>query len=175
MKTLSLAAVALLLSVSAFAQAKWEKIEGRRSGIKTLRAVAVADEAAWEKVWREHDANTPVPSVDFASEGVVAVFLGETQSAGSKIEIVVQNDMIDSNRLNVFYKEVRPAAKPFAAAVICQPFAIVKVRKAAVVSIEAEGRVSIPEKAKAPANPRDTAKVKILLESLGAPSFDGLR
>lgn len=175
MKNTILVATALLLSVSAFAQANWDKIEGRRSGIKTLRTVAVADEAAWEKVWREHDQNSPVPSVDFSKEGVVAVFLGETTSAGSKIEIVVQNDMIDSNRLNVFYKEVRPAAKPFAAAVMSQPFAIVKVRKAAVVSIEADGRVSIPERAKAPANPRDTTKVKALLETLSVPSFDGLR
>lgn len=170
-----LAAAALLLAVNASAQAKWEKLEGRRSGIKALRTVAVQDAGAWEKVWREHDQNAPVPAVNFAEEGVVAVFLGEKQTAGVKVEVVVQNDMIDANRLNVFYKEVRTAAKPFAAAVMSQPYMIVKVRKAAVVAFEADGRVSIPEQAKTPANPLDTTRMRILLMSLDAPSFDGGR
>jgi hypothetical protein len=175
MKTTFLAVAALLLSVAASAQAdaKWEKIEGQRSKIKALRAVAVGDSASWEKVWREHDQNAPVPAVDWANEGVVAVFLGEKQNAGTKVEIVVQNDAIDSNRLNVFYKEVRTATKPFAALVIVQPYAIVKIRKAAVVAIEKDGVVSVPEKTEAPANPRDTTRMRILLMSLGAPSFDG--
>lgn len=174
MRTL-LAAAALLLAVNSSAQVKWEKIEGNRSRIRQARAVAVNDAATWEKVWREHDQNAPVPAVNFAEEGVVAVFLGETPNAGVKVEIVVQNDMIDSSRLNVFYKEVRSASKPFAASVMSQPYSIVKVRKAAVVAFEADGRVSIPERREAPANPRDTTRVRILLQSLGAPSFDGGR
>ncbi len=163
---------AALLSVAASAQVgSWEKLEGQHSRIAERRAVAVTDSAAWEKVWKEHDASAPVPAVDFSKESVVAVFLGETQNGGVKIEIVVQNDMIDSNRLNVFYKEVRPASKPFAAAVMCRPFAMVKVRKAATVAFEANGTMSIPEKTKAPKNPRDDSKVRALLEAL--PSFDG--
>lgn len=165
---------ALLLSVSAFAQAEsWEKLEGQHSGIRERRAVAVTEQNAWEKVWREHNASIPVPAVDFSKESVVAVFLGETRTAGTKVEVVVQVDAIDNNRLNVFYKEVKPASKPFAATMICQPFAIVKVRKAATVSIEADGKLSIPEKAKAPVNPRDTTKVRALIGTLEIPSFDG--
>ena len=53
------------------------------------------------------------------------LYLVDPKSAGVKIEIVVQNDMIDANRLNVFYKEVRSASKPFSAGMICQPFAFV--------------------------------------------------
>ena len=113
--------------------------------------------------------------MDFSKESVVAVFLGETQTAGVKIEIVVQNDMIDSDRLNVFYKEIRPAAKPFAASVICRPYAMVKVRKAATVSFEADGKMAIPEQPKAPANPRNSVKFRALLETLTVPSFDGGR
>lgn len=167
------ALAALLLSVAASAQVvgKWDKLEGQRSGIAQARTVAVSDKAAWEQVWREHSAESPVPSVDFSKEGVVAVFLGETRAAGVKIEIVVQDDMIDANRLNVFYKEIRSAAKPFAAQMVCRPFAMVKVRKAATVSFEVNGRVSIPENMKAPKNPRDDSKVRALLETL--PSFDG--
>jgi len=164
---------AALLSVAASAQTAgtWDKLEGQHSKIAEARTVAVADAASWEKVWKEHSADAPVPAVDFAKESVVAVFLGETKAAGVKIEIVVQNDSIDANRLNVFYKEVRSASKPFAATMLCHPFAMVKVRKAAVVSFESNGRMSIPERMKAPKNPRDDTKFRVLLETL--PSFDG--
>lgn len=167
------ALAALLLSVAASAQVvgPWSKLEGQRSSIADRRMVAVSDKAAWEQVWKEHSADAPVPAVDFSKESVVAVFLGETRAAGVKIEIVVQDDMIDANRLNVFYKEIRSAAKPFAAQMVCRPFAMVKVRKAATVSFEVNGRVSIPENMKAPKNPRDDSKVRALLEAL--PSFDG--
>ena len=172
-KTTLAALAALLLSVAASAQTigAWDKLEGQHSKISERRAVAVTDKAAWVKVWNEHSAGAPVPAVDFSKENVVAVFLGQTQNAGVKIEIVVQNDAIDANRLNVFYKEVRPATKPFAAAILCQPFAMVKVRKVSVVSFEVEGRVSIPEAAKPPKNPRDDSKVRALLDSI--PAFDG--
>jgi len=167
---LALLAVALL-SVAASAQTgSWEKLEGQNSRIASARAVVVADASSWEKVWKEH-SDEAVPSVDFSKESVVAVFLGETNTAGVKIEITVQNDMIDSNRLNVFYKAVRPASKPFAAQVMRRPFAMVKTRKAAVVSFEADKIMSIPERMKAPANPRDESKMRALLMSL--PSFDG--
>jgi hypothetical protein len=174
MKKTTFAAIsALLLSVAASAQVvgSWSKLEGQHSGIAQPRTVAVSDKTEWEQVWKEHSAEAPVPSVDFSKESVVAVFLGETRAAGVKIEIVVQNDMIDANRLNVFYKEIRSAAKPFAAQMICRPYAMVKVRKAATVSFEVNGRVSIPENMKAPKNPRDDSKVRALLEAL--PSFDG--
>ena len=177
MKTTLSAVAALLLAVAASAQVvgKWDKLEGQHSRITELRTVAVSDAATWEKVWKEHDQNAPVPTVNFAEEGVVAVFLGEKQAAGVKVQIVVQNDMIDSNRLNVFYKEVRSTSKSFSAAVMCQPYAMVKVRKAAVVAFEADGRMSIPEKKAAPANPVNTTKFRALLESLTVLSFDGGR
>ena len=92
-------------------------------------------------------------------------------TAGVTIEIVIQKDAIDANRLNVFYKEVSPKTKGFAAAVMCRPYAMVKVPKAKVVSIEVNGRMSTPEKTQAPKNPRDDSKVRVLLESI--PSFDG--
>lgn len=174
-KTLSLLAV-LALSVPAFSQvAAWQKLEGQHSKITTRLAVAVSDQASWEKVWKEHDSETPVPAVDFRDATVVAVFLGERQTAGTKVELTVQTDALDANRLNVFIKEIAPKAKGFAAQMICQPYAIVKVRKAAVVAFENNGTMSIPENRRAPANPRDETKVRALLETLTAPSFDGVR
>ncbi len=174
MKNPIFAAIAvLLLSVCASAQnaGSWEKLEGQHSRISERRTVAVTDTAAWEKVWKEHSSDSAAPAVDFSKESVVAVFLGETKTSGVKIEIVVQRDMIDANRLNVFYKEIPAGKKGFSAAVICQPYAMIKVPKTKIVSFEVNGRVSTPEAAKVPSNPRDTAKVRMLLETL--PSFDG--
>lgn len=166
--------VALLLLASSVASAQvqsWDKMEGQSSGITEMRAVAVTDADAWRKVWAEHSGGTKAPEVDFSKSSVVAVFLGERRTAGVKIEIVVQDDALDSDRLNVFYKEIRPAAKPFAAQRVTYPFAMVKVRRAASVNIEVNGTMSIPENGKAPKAARDTSKVKALLVE---PEWNGL-
>lgn len=175
-KTPFVAITALLFAVAAASAqdaGAWDKLEGQHSRVSARRAVAVADTGAWEKIWKEHTSDAPVPAVDFSKEGVVVVFLGERNTAGVKVEIVVQRDSIDADRLNVFYKEVSPKTKGFTASVICQPYAMVKVPKAKVVSIEANSRVSTPEKTTAPAHAHDGTKVRILIETL--PSFDGGR
>ena len=173
MKTTLSAVAALLLAVVASAQVVvWNKLEGQHSGIRERRTVAVTEQAAWEKVWREHDAAAAVPAVDFSKESVVAVFLGQTRTAGVKVEVVVQDDALDASRLNVFYKEVS-SGKNFAALVMCEPYAIVKVRKASMIAFEKNSVASIPEQSKAPAHPRDTTKFRVLLENLTVPAFDG--
>ena len=100
------------------------------------------------------------------------MFLGERQSAGVKVEVVVQQDPLDGSRLNVFYKEVA-GRKGFAAQVVCQPFAIVKVPRAATIGVEKNSTVSIPENAVAPQNTFDGRKVRALVEGFSALSFDG--
>lgn len=170
MKT-TLAAIAMLLAVTANA-GSWDRLEGSHSGIKQRLAVAVQDARAWESLWRQHEADKAVPQVDFSKESVVAVFLGERQTAGVKVEVVVQKDPIDAARLNVFYREVS-GGKSFGAQVVCQPFAIVKVPRAAVIDVEKDGKVSIPENARAPQNPLDTRKMKALADGLAAFSFEG--
>ncbi len=143
-----LALVALLLAASASAQvtAPTPKpfLEGQHSGVKEPMAVAVQDSAKWEEIWRQHDASTPAPQVDFSKQNVVVVFLGQTETAGVKVTIVVQQDPIDSTRINVFYRQT-VIKKGFAAQVECQPFAIVKVPRTATIDIEADAPVSIPE------------------------------
>lgn len=166
-----LAALALILAVSANAQ-NWERLEGQHSGVKESMAVAVQDPQKWAEIWARHDAATPAPEVDFTRESVVVVFLGRTQEAGVKVQVVVQQDPIDSGRLNVFYRQV-PAKKGFSAQVVCEPFAIVKVPRAAVIDVEKDAAVKAPERLDAPAVKRDERKVKALIQSLeDAPKFD---
>lgn len=165
-----IAAVVLLLAVSARASA-WERLEGQHSGVKTSMAAAVQDARSWSEIWRRHDASNPVPEVDFSRESVVVVFLGRTQTAGMKVEVVVQKDPLDSDRLNVFYREIA-APRGFSAQVMCEPFVIVKVPRASVISVEKDGVVSTPERLAPPASSPDTRKLKALGQGLSAPKFD---
>ena len=142
MKTI-LAALALILTVSAHAQS-WERIEGQHSGVKETMAVAVQDSGKWAEIWRRHNASAPAPVVDFSKENVIVVFLGQTQTAGVKVQLVVQQDPIDTNRVNVFYRQTA-ANKGFAAQVQCEPFAMVKIPRAALIHVETDAVVTIPE------------------------------
>jgi len=167
-----LAALAVALSIPARAQTKpW--LEGQHSGVKQTRAVAVQDAVKWAEVWREHDASKPAPSVDFTKESVVAVFLGQTETAGVKVSVVVQQDPLDAGRLNVFYRPVA-STKDFAAQVECQPFAMVKVPRASVIDVERDFVLSAPERAPVPAAPRyDGTRVKALVQGARNTTFDG--
>jgi hypothetical protein len=165
-----LAALALILSVSANAQS-WERLEGRHSGVTVPMAAAVQDSQKWAEIWRQHDATAPIPEVDFSKESVVVVFSGRHQTAGVTITVVVQKDPLDDNRLNVFYRET-VTNKGFSAQVQCEPYTIVKVPKAAVIDVEKDGVVKIPEQNRAPAPKRDDRKMKALIDSLEAPNFN---
>lgn len=167
-----LAALALILAVNASAQSQTKTLaEGQHSGVKEPLAVAVTDCQKWSEIWKRHDASASAPAVDFSRNSVVVVFLGQTETAGVKVTIVVQQDPLDSDRLNVFYRRT-VSKKGMSAQVESQPYAMVLVPHAATIDIEADAPVSIPERAAAPkAAQADSAKrVKALLE--GFPAFE---
>jgi putative transposon-encoded protein len=166
-----LAALALILAVNASAQQQKPQTlaEGQHSGVKAPLAVAVQDSDKWTEIWKQHDASDPAPAVDFSRNSVVVVFLGQTETAGVKVTIVVQQDPIDSNRLNVFYRRT-VTKKGMSAQVECQPFAMVLVPHADTIDVEADAPMSIPERANAPAAKQaDSSKrVKALLDGFSA-------
>jgi hypothetical protein len=167
-----LAALALTLAVNAGAQTQTKTLaEGQHSGVKAPMAVAVTDHQKWSEIWKQHDASKSAPAVDFSRNSVVVVFLGQTETAGVKVTIVVQQDPIDSGRLNVFYRRT-VSKKGLSAQVESQPYAMVLVPHAATIDIEADAPVSVPECAVAPAAAQaDAAKrVKALLEKF--PIFE---
>ncbi|MBI3565242.1 MAG: hypothetical protein HY079_08605 [Elusimicrobia bacterium] len=177
MKKLLLAAVLMTVAAAANAQVVvariWDRLEGQHSGIKESVAVAVKDSKQWEEIWRRHDASAPVPEVDFSRESVVVVVVGPRRTAGTKVEIVVQKDPLDGDRLNVFYREIAAPSKSFSAQVQCQPFAIVKIPKAATIDLERDATVSTPERRGVPAQKFDGRKMRALTGTLESPSFDG--
>lgn len=177
MKNLLLAAALMTAALSASAQVVatrvWDRLEGQHSGIKETTAVAVKDAQQWQEVWRRHDSVNPAPEVDFSKETVVVIVVGERQTAGTRVEVVVQKDPLDGNRLNVFYREIAAPKRAFSAQVQCHPFAMVKIPKAETIDLERDGAVSIPERRSAPAQTLDTRKMRALTEKLESPSFDG--
>jgi hypothetical protein len=169
-----LAALALILAVNASAQQQTKTwLEGQHSGVKEPLAVAVKDSAKWQEIWKQHAASEPAPQVDFSQTSVVVVFLGRTETAGVKVTVVVQQDPLDSNRLNVFYRRTA-AKKGMSAQVECQPYAMIKVPSGATIDIEADAPVSTPERANAPAAKQAESgkRVKALLERFERPSFE---
>jgi hypothetical protein len=114
--------------------------------------------------------------VDFTQTNVVVVFLGKTETAGVKVTVVVQQDPIDSGRINVFYRRTA-IKKGFSAQVECQPYAMVKVPRAATIDVEADAPVSIPEGKKAApvVKKQDDKRIKALMDSIKVESlsFDG--
>jgi hypothetical protein len=169
-----LAALALILAVNANAQVQKSWLEGQHSGVKEPLAVAVQDPQKWDEIWRQHAGSEPKPEIDFAQTSVVVVFLGQTETSGVKVTVVVQQDLLDSSRINVFYRRTA-TKKGFSAQVECQPYAMVKVPHAATIDVEADAPMSIPEAAKAPATTKpDAAKrVHALIKGFENPSFDG--
>lgn len=170
-----LAALALILAVNASAQQQTKTwLEGQHSGVKEPLAVAVQDSEKWEAIWKRHAGTEPAPEVDFSQNTVVVVFLGQTETAGVKVTVVVQQDPLDSNRINVFYRRT-VVKKGMSAQVECQPYAMVKVPRAATVDIEADAPVSVPEAAGAPKAARNEAgkRVHALIEGFSSLSFDG--
>lgn len=171
-----LAATALLLAVNASAQVKTAQawLEGQHSGVTAPMAVAVQDPQQWEEIWKQHAGSEPAPEVDFSQTSVVVVFLGQTETAGVKVTVVVQQDPIDSTRLNVFYRRT-VTKKGMSAQVECQPYAMVKVPHAAVIDVEADAPMSTPERANAPAAKQAESgkRVHALIDGLSIPSFDG--
>ena len=169
-----LAALALILAVNASAQQQTKTwLEGQHSGVKEPLAVAVQDPQKWDEIWKQHAGSEPKPEVDFSQTSVVVVFLGQTETAGVKVTVVVQQDPLDPNRINVFYRRT-VAKKGMSAQVECQPYAMVKVPRAAVIDIEADAVMSTPERASAPAASKNEAgkRVRALLQSFEQPSFE---
>jgi hypothetical protein len=101
---------------------------GDQSGVDVERQVVARTAAEWTGLWRQHAAGQPAPSVDFAKEMVVAVFLGSRNTAGYSVEIV--NAETEQGSLIVRYRQRAPSPDAITAQIITTPFQIVAIPKA---------------------------------------------
>ncbi|MGH7794636.1 MAG: protease complex subunit PrcB family protein [Candidatus Binatia bacterium] len=111
-------------------QVAFQTIEkGFRSGARESLQIVIRGQAEWKDLWQRHAAiktnPPPPPPVDFKSEIVVGVFLGEKPTGGHAIEIV-SAERIDGTLLISFVEKIPPPGAMVTQA-ITQPFHIVRV------------------------------------------------
>ncbi|MBI5595286.1 MAG: hypothetical protein HY928_04270 [Elusimicrobia bacterium] len=131
-----------LAASAAFAQAAdWTQLAGDMSRVGTAKAVVVADAQAWSALWKEHAGDQPAPAVDFSKEKVVAVFLGQRDRTGYKVELEAASDPANAAGLLVTYGVRKPSG--FGATMVTTPFLMKKVA-APMVRLMAKGDAPKP-------------------------------
>ena len=101
--------------------------KGDVSGQQTAKQVTVRTAAEWKALWKDHAPTEKMPSVDFAKNLVVGIFLGSKPSAGHEVEIVgVRTQEKD---LIVEYVQKQPGRGTMAAQILTEPFHLVAVAK----------------------------------------------
>lgn len=160
-----------LLASGAFAQASgWTRLDGNSSLISKPQAVVVSDAKSWDELWKRHAGSRPAPAVDFTKEKVVAVFLGQRERTGYKVELETAADPVTADGLLVTYGVRKPSG--FGATMITTPFLFQKVAAPAVRLVE-KGDAPKPVSA-APAQPKErfgaSAAAKSMLASAGGLS-----
>ena len=99
--------------------------KGDASGQQTAKQVTVRTAAEWKALWKDHAPTEKMPSVDFARNMVVGIFLGSKPSAGHDVEIVgVRTQEKD---LIVEYVQKQPGRGTMAAQILTEPFHLVAV------------------------------------------------
>jgi len=97
--------------------------KGDQSNVDDARQVVARTAPEWTTLWRQHSPDRPRPTVDFAREMVVGVFLGSRPSAGFAVDIVSARD--EHGALIVRYRETTPPPGAIAAQVITSAYCIV--------------------------------------------------
>ena len=87
----------------------------------------------WKKVWREvHQAVSPkpkLPKVDFEKQVVLAVFMGEKNTGGYRIQIRGMKDT--GKKIEVSVKTTSPPQDGFSIQVLTQPYEFLIAEKPA--------------------------------------------
>ena len=122
--------ISWLASVHVMAQRDVRTIDkGEQSNIDSARQVVVHTEVEWTKLWQQHSPDRQRPTVDFAKDMIVGVFMGSRSSAGYNISIV--STFAKDGNVLVRYQESTPRPGTMTAQVLTFPYHLVAVPKAA--------------------------------------------
>jgi hypothetical protein len=112
--------------------------QGARSAIRDSRQIVVRNAGQWAELWAEHIAGQsptpPLPSVSFATDMIVAVFLGERATSGYAVSIARVEDRGDEVVVSV--EVMNPSRDAFVLDVLTSPFHIVTVPRSESVDVE---------------------------------------
>ena len=102
--------------------------KGLQSGIDSPRQVTVRSREELTALWRQNAQKTAMPTIDFAKEMVVGVFMGSQNTAGFSIDVVGYRLATPGGKdVIVEYRETVPGRDVIAAQVIVAPFHIVVI------------------------------------------------
>jgi hypothetical protein len=107
--------------------------KGLYAGIRTPTEKVMRTPTEWAALWRQAHANrTPpaAPSVDFAKEMVIAVFMGQRSTGG--YSIAIENVAFGEKEIRVTVREQTPPPDAIVTQALTQPFHMVVVRKSAL-------------------------------------------
>ena len=103
--------------------------KGEQSNIDEARQVVVRTDVEWTKLWQQHSPDRQRPTVDFAKDMIVGVFMGSRPSAGYNISIV--STFAKDGNVIVQYRESAPRPGTMTAQVLTFPYHFVAIPKAA--------------------------------------------
>lgn len=107
---------------------------GFYSGVRQPLKVVARTQDQWADLWRQHTSikshPPPLPHVDFATEMVVGVFLGEGRTGGYEVEITkIEQHKLE---LRLYYREISPPPDAVVTQALTQPYHLVKLPKHAL-------------------------------------------
>ena len=102
--------------------------KGEQSNVDEARQVVVRTDAEWTKLWQQHSPDRQRPTVDFAKDMIVGVFMGSRPTAGYNISIV--STFAKDGNVIVQYRESTPRPGTMAAQVLTFPYHLVAVPRA---------------------------------------------
>lgn len=106
-------------------------MKGQYSGVRDPLQIVIQTQDEWEKFWKRHsstEANPPPrPYVDFSTEMVVGVFLGEKSTGGYSVEIT-KAERSNSN-LYIYYREKSPPRDAIVTQALTQPYYLARLAK----------------------------------------------
>jgi hypothetical protein len=101
--------------------------KGDVSGHQEPKQVTIRTPAEWQTLWKSHSPAKKMPTVDFAKNIVVGIFLGSKPSAGHQVEIV--GVRTEGKDLVVEYVQTQPGRGTMAAQILTEPYHLVAVPK----------------------------------------------
>jgi PrcB C-terminal len=122
--------ISWLVSVQVMAQTDVRTIDkGEQSNVDSARQIVIRTEADWTKLWQQHSPDRQRPTVDFAKDMIVGVFMGSRSTAGYNISIV--STFAKDGNVLVRYQESTPRPGTMTAQVLTFPYHLVAIPKTA--------------------------------------------
>ena len=104
--------------------------KGNFSGVREPLQVVLRTQEEWDNLWKRHSSSAKPPSplaINFATEMVAGVFLGEKATGGYEVEITRAEKR--NSTLYLYYVEKSPSANAIVTQVLTQPYHLVKLPK----------------------------------------------